>query len=64
MGFGPEAGQQCGIIADEIIPIGRLADPIRLPQRAGANPMVKPLPFHPQRVRQAVDRPHAVHRVG
>jgi hypothetical protein len=64
MDFGPEAGQQCGIIADEIIPIGRLADHIRLPQRAGAKPMVKPLPLHTQMARQAVDRPHAVNLVG
>src|SRR5215467_7821173 len=61
---GPEAGQQCDIITDEIIAIERFADHIRLPQRAGAKPMVQPLPLHAQMARQAVDRPHPVNLVG
>jgi len=62
--FSPQAGEQRCIIADEIISIWRLAYHIRLAERTGANPMVKPLPLYTQMAGQAVDCPHRVNLVG
>jgi len=62
--FSPQAGEQRRIIADKIVAIGWLAHHIRLAERTGANPMVKPLPLDTQMAGQAVDRPHRVNLVG
>src|SRR5439155_14321931 len=57
---GPQLREQPGIIADEVMAIGRLARHIGFTQEARTNAVVKPLTGHAERGRETVNGPQTL----